>query len=113
MPANETLHTNWLIYAAGLVSGAVALVTVLWGSLFLYQQFDVKPASATPVLSPYSSAWLSGGHNPTEICSPVLEAYKREYPDFEITVHTSENSRKDWLGHVTYNYNCEFVAKRK
>jgi hypothetical protein len=104
---------NRLVYLAGAASAAVALVTAGIGvGLALYPLIP-KPPPPVPELPSYSSDWLSGGHNQMEICSPILQSYQSKYPEFDISVIPSENSRKDWLGHATYHYNCQFLARQK
>jgi len=97
-----------------VVSGIAAVVTAgLSGSALLYQKFKPSPPPPVPVLQSYTSASVGGGHSPMEFCSPILEAYRVKYPDFVISVRTSETSSKDFLGHVTYHYNCNFDATPK
>jgi hypothetical protein len=55
------------------------------------------------------SGWLEGGHNQSEVCKGLMSSVRAGYPGSEVKlVSTNENSRKDFLGHVTYIYHCEF-----
>jgi hypothetical protein len=64
-------------------------------------------------LAPYDSPTVGGGHNQGEYCEPRAAAYRSQYPDYNITWSASEGSDKDFFGHVTYNYHCEFAATPK
>ena len=58
-----------------------------------------------------SSGWVDGGSNPTNWCNQLTAHYVSSRalgPNYEAEVlATSEQSNKDWKGHVTYNYHCE------
>lgn len=98
-----------------VISGIAAVLTAgLSGGALLYQKFKpAPPPPPIPVLQSYTSASVGGGHSPMEFCTPILEAYRVKYPDFVINVRTSETSSKDFFGHVTYHYNCNFDATPK
>jgi hypothetical protein len=58
------------------------------------------------------SGWLDGGHNQSEVCGSLMNSVKAQYPGSEVKlVSSSEDSRKDFLGHVTYNYHCVFEVE--
>lgn len=60
-----------------------------------------------------SSGWVGGGRNPSWHCFNVMREMERaigESIDWG-TPKTSEESKKDWKGHVTYNYHCTIEAK--
>jgi hypothetical protein len=70
-------------------------------------------APSPPKLAPYDSPRVGGGHTQAEYCEPKAEAYRPQYPDYEIHWKASEASDKDLIGHVTYVYHCEFFATPK
>lgn len=83
---------------------------------FLSEQCQ-RPTSnppATPSLlprisRPWSSGWVGGGSNQGEQCRAGMSAMQAEYPGRTIVVTgSSEASRKNILGQVTYRYNCSF-----
>ena len=90
---------------------AAAATGAVGAGLALYQY--LKPLPPIPQLPSYSTSWLAGGHNQAEICEPLAMNYRMQFPDFQIEWRGSESSNKDFLGHVEYRYNCDFVAKRK
>ena len=57
-----------------------------------------------------SSGWMGGGSNPTNWCNSLLSGfisnrgitggYDKRFSN------VSEQSKKDWKGHVEYNYHC-------
>ena len=74
---------------------------------------DPPPALPLPTLAGYDSPAMAGGHSQPEQCGPLLEKYKAENPQFNITVKSGEDSNKDFWGHVTYHYHCHYVATPK
>jgi hypothetical protein len=66
------------------------------------------PASTAKRVS-VESGWLDGGHNQAEICGRLITGVKAQNPGSDVKlVNTSEEGRKDFLGHATYNYHCVF-----
>ncbi len=57
-----------------------------------------------------SSGRVDGGSNPTNWCNQLIAQYvsaRSLGPNYEaVVLDTSEESDKDWKGHVTYNYHC-------
>jgi hypothetical protein len=74
------------------------------------------PVNNQKIKDNYSSAtwdsdWVSGGHNQDEMCNTGLMALKgrEEYKDKTITKRSSsEDSKKDFFGHVQYRYHCTY-----
>ncbi len=59
----------------------------------------------------YQGGWRSGGSDPTKEC---LAHFNSKYPTKRIQIiSTSEESRKDWKGHVEYKYQCTAAIKLK
>jgi hypothetical protein len=57
----------------------------------------------------FQSGWVGGGHNQNEMCQQGIQALKGQFPGKTLSVVSSdEQSRKDFLGHVEYNYSCVF-----
>jgi len=55
------------------------------------------------------SGWLDGGHNQPEVCGRLMDGVRAQNPGKSVRIaNMSEDNRKDFLGHVTYNYHCEF-----
>ena len=55
----------------------------------------------------YTTGWLPGGHDQAEACSEGIATAMAQNPGQKFKVLSStEESRKDILGHVTYRYNC-------
>ena len=55
------------------------------------------------------SGWLEGGHNQQEVCEQLLAGVRAQNPGKSVSIaNTTEEGRKDFLGHVTYNYHCDF-----
>jgi hypothetical protein len=67
-------------------------------------------AGAPLKLAPLDVGPTDGGHNQGEYCEPRAAAYRAQYPNYSIIWKGSETNHKDSLGHVTYNYHCEFIA---
>ncbi len=82
----------------------------------------VPTATPTPVLTPtptpstqimpphietFSTGWMGGGHNQNEGCDRGIATFQARFPNQKLTrLDSSEESRKDFLGHVEYNYYC-------
>lgn len=69
------------------------------------------PVPPTPPLAKVTldSSWLDGGHNQSEVCGGLSGQIKSRYPGKDVRIaNMSENNRKDFLGHVTYQYHCQF-----
>lgn len=81
------------------------------------QQITNPPTVATVSTPPspakivtVESGWLDGGHNQSEVCGRLMGEVKAQHPGNEVRlVNSSEDFRKDFLGHVTYNYHCVFA----
>ena len=78
---------------------------------------EIKTATSTPPPPPIPAAtrvtvdsgWLEGGHNPSEVCGRLLDQVQAQHPGKAVTlVGSSEDGRKDFLAHVTYNYHCTY-----
>jgi hypothetical protein len=55
------------------------------------------------------SPWLEGGHNQSEVCGGLAGQVKAQHPGKDVRIaNMSESNRKDFLGHVTYQYHCQF-----
>ena len=56
---------------------------------------------------------LGGGHNQRDECARLQAQVETQNPGKRVNlVGTSEDSDKDFLGHVTYNYHCTFDIAR-
>ena len=56
---------------------------------------------------------LGGGHNQRDECTRLQAQVENQNPGQRVNlVGTSEDSDKDFLGHVTYNYHCTFDITR-
>jgi hypothetical protein len=57
----------------------------------------------------FQSGWVGGGHNQNEMCQKGIQALQGQFSGKTLSVVSSdEQSRKDFLGHVEYNYSCVF-----
>jgi hypothetical protein len=66
-----------------------------------------------PKLAPLNTDWLGSGATWDSAAHDTLEAYRREYPDFEINyVPGREYQKKDW-GTPYYRFEMTFVATPK
>ncbi len=57
----------------------------------------------------WDSPWVSGGHNQQEMCNQGISELGKvsQYKGREILMQSAtEDSRKDFLGHVEYRYHC-------
>ena len=55
------------------------------------------------------SPWLDGGHNQSEVCGGLTSQVRAQYPGKDVKIASmSESNRRDFLGHVTYQYHCQF-----
>jgi hypothetical protein len=55
------------------------------------------------------SDWLSGGNNQTSVCQGLAAGWMQSHPSHIVDVDaksTTEISRKDFVGHVEYQYSC-------
>lgn len=53
--------------------------------------------------------WRSGGYNRGAYCGDYLAGLKAAYPASTFTfVRDDEQSERDWVGHVSYRYYCEY-----
>ena len=69
------------------------------------------PPGPTPPFAKVSlnSPWLEGGHNQAEVCGGLAGQVKAQFPGKDVRIASmSESNRKDFLGHVTYQYHCQF-----
>ncbi|MEH3063116.1 MAG: hypothetical protein PGN33_10290 [Methylobacterium radiotolerans] len=72
-------------------------------------QTPPPPATSTVKRVAVESGWLDGGHNQAEVCGGFMNDLKAKNPGAAINlVNSSEDSHKDFLGHVTYKYHCAF-----
>lgn len=72
---------------------------------------NLPPAPPAPPLArvSFDSGWLDGGHNQAEVCGGFAGQVKDKYPGRAVRItNMSESNRKDFLGHVTYQYHCQF-----
>jgi hypothetical protein len=116
MPGWVTEVVRWLGIATTLIGAMTALLLAVgkFGDA-VYAPCKSWPAlpwcsTSTLVLTPFDSGSTDGGHNQGEYCEPRAAAYRAQHPNFTITWRGSETNHKDFLGHVTYNYHCEFIA---
>jgi len=60
-----------------------------------------------------SSGWVSGGHDQQWHCTNVMREKEAAVGQSIVwgQPQSSESSRKDWKGHVTYKYHCSIEAK--
>lgn len=66
------------------------------------------PPSTTRRVS-VETGWLGGGNNQRDVCAGLQAQVESKNPGQRVTVvGTSEDSRKDFIGYVTYNYKCTF-----
>lgn len=57
----------------------------------------------------FQSGWVGGGHNQNEMCQKGIQALQPRFPGKTLSIVSSdEQSRKDFIGHVEYNYSCVF-----
>ena len=121
-PPREPSKRGWLTTVAIISTGAAGLAAFLsnvdkiGAEAHKACQFagvcaaTLKP---TPALAGHDSDWMGGGHNQGEQCNPLLEKYRAENPDFNITLKSWEESNKDFVGHTTYRYHCRYAATPK
>jgi hypothetical protein len=108
---------RWLGIATTII-GAVTALLLAVGKFGDAVYAPCKPLPALPwcsaraalALAPLDSGTTDGGHNPGQYCEPRAAAYRTQHPNYTIAWVGSETNHKDMLGHVTYNYHCEFVA---
>ena len=70
-----------------------------------------SPPPPTPPIAKVSldSGWLDGGHNQSEVCGGLANQVKVQHLGKDVRIAAmSESNRKDFLGHVTYQYHCQF-----
>ncbi|MGV1830761.1 hypothetical protein [Agrobacterium vitis] len=72
------------------------------------KDINSQPTEKKPIQSlTFSTGWISGGHSQSEACSQAVALYQPQFPGKSLeSAGASEDSRKDILGHVTYNYRC-------
>jgi hypothetical protein len=69
----------------------------------------VTPPAEPRIVVPWTSDWLGGGRTQPEQCGIGQADTQKQYPGRRVVVTSSgEDSRKDWLGRVTYRYFCSF-----
>jgi hypothetical protein len=57
----------------------------------------------------YQSGWVGGGHSQNEMCQNGITSLQPQHPGKTLSlVSSDEQFRKDFLGHVEYNYSCVF-----
>ena len=57
----------------------------------------------------YQSGWVGGGHSQNEMCQKGIALLGQQHPGKTLSlVSSDEQFRKDFLGHVEYNYSCVF-----
>jgi hypothetical protein len=88
--------------------------------IFLQQQCvrPANPPNQPPVQTqplqpritvPFSTGWLGGGNNQGDQCKIGQAAVQGQYPGKTVILTgSSEQSRKDIIGRVTYKYFCNF-----
>lgn len=55
------------------------------------------------------SPWLEGGHNQSEVCGGLADQVRAQNRGKDVRISgISESNRRDFLGHVTYQYHCQF-----
>lgn len=108
---------SWLISlaaSASLLTSCLTLAYIAGPAAFQHLRNAISPPSPPPTppsLADYTSERMGGGSDPYHACYPTLDRYQKRYPNYQIRVQsTNENSDKDWLGHVTYQYHCSFIA---
>jgi hypothetical protein len=70
----------------------------------------VKEPNDSGTVFTFTTGWIGGGHNQAEACSQALATLMSKNPGKKFKViNSSEESRKDFLGHVTYNYSCRIA----
>lgn len=71
------------------------------------------PAASTVKRVTVSSGFMGGCNNRASVCGSLAAAAKAQVPGSTeaILVGSSEQNRKDFLGHVTYKYTCDFDVK--
>jgi hypothetical protein len=116
LPSWVTAVVRWLGIATTVIGAVTALLLAVgkFGDAVYApcKSFPSLPwcSTGTLVLAPYDSPTTDGGHSQREYCEPRAESYRAQHPNFTITWRGSEANHKDMLGHVTYNYHCEFIA---
>ncbi len=65
------------------------------------QRFNVQFETSS------SSGWMSGGHNQAEFCNSLIAQNRTKFPNAQFQVlRSSEESRRQLLGGVQYQYLC-------
>lgn len=68
-----------------------------------------KPETGVSEDIPWESDWRSGGENADEVCEQARISLHDRFAGREIiTAHVSEDSRKDFFGHINFKYRCVF-----
>jgi hypothetical protein len=90
---------------------AICLASTLVKSSSVSQGNAPSTNTENVVPATWDSPWVGGGHNQQEICNNgVSELGKNDqYKGKVISLQSaSEDSRKDFLGHVEYRYHCTY-----
>jgi hypothetical protein len=69
-----------------------------------------QPPEANALVG-WDSDWVDGGHNQEEMCNKGIIALggTDQYKGKSLSrLFASEDSKKDFLGHVQYRYHCTF-----
>ena len=104
------LRKNGLFVTMALAAAGALGLAVLTAN---FSKLGKGVKEAQPVLAGYDSPKMGGGHTEEEQCRPLRDKYASDYPNFNITVSSSQDSDKDMLGHVTYHYHCQYSATPK
>jgi hypothetical protein len=68
--------------------------------------------NAAPKLEEYVSGWLGGGNNQADQCGIGRAIVVQKYPGKSVILKSSsEESKRDFFGHVEYQYFCVFEIR--
>lgn len=102
---------KWLGIATAIV---VALAALLKGCKELADAYDLWKAKPVPTFPQYDSPEVGGGQTADTMCAGQRASYASANPDFDITIkEIPATINKDWKGHVTYIFHCQFIATPK
>ncbi len=76
------------------------------------EELPVPPPKEEPIFERYESGWLGGGHDQVTQCGIARSVVVQKHPGKSILLKSSsEQSKKDILGRVEYQYSCVFEVK--